>query len=114
MVSLKDCCPKTRVKGLGLVDHEEVLLILLVKWVLLTLQPNSFNLQILLHFRLSWIRPNKNKKWGTNLKWVLCCNHQVSEGSHIWNKITRAWNGLVKKMVFFPTPILDAILNKEL
>jgi hypothetical protein len=110
----KDCCPKIRVKDLGLVDREEVLLILLVKWVLLASRPNSFNLQILLHFCLSRIRPNKNKKWGANLNWVLCCNHQASERSHVWNMITKAWKGLVKKMVFFPTLITNASLNKEL
>jgi hypothetical protein len=75
---------------------------------------SSSNLQIPLCFFLNQIKPNKSKTWGANLNWVMCHNHQVNNEFRIWNRIMSPWKGLVEKMVFCPTPIPYATLNKEL
>jgi hypothetical protein len=76
MVKWGNCCVRNFFAGLGVVDPEEALVILLTKWVLHALQFGESNLQILFCHHINASRLNKRRKWGSNLNWALChCKH---------------------------------------
>jgi hypothetical protein len=53
--------------------------------------PGDSKLQILLHFRISQFRPDKSKKWHSNVNWLFWHKLTAFQGSQIWRKVVKAW-----------------------
>lgn len=62
-VSWTDCCAPRLVGGLNLVDSEEALHALAMKWILKAMLSGVSNLQLLLCFRLLQMRPQAHGRW---------------------------------------------------
>jgi hypothetical protein len=67
------------IKGLGLIDPEEAMDVLLCKRVIRSLDPGNSNLKLLLDFKLTMCKPSQYMTWDPEVNWVLVGNHSPSQ-----------------------------------
>jgi hypothetical protein len=69
-MSWHDCCAKWQYGGLNIIDHEETLISLWTKWVIIALEPWEFNLKLILRYWLARCKMSKHCTWKANVTWA--------------------------------------------
>ena len=88
----KDCCVGRRdIGGLNLLDLEEALHALLLKWIVKALEPGCFNLLLLLRYIILKICLGEKAKWKQSLSWILNFDFHTPTCFRIWDCIIKAW-----------------------
>lgn len=113
-ISWTDCCASRLVGGLNLVDPEEALHALAVKWILKAMLPGGSNLQFLLRYRFLQIRPQACGGWPEMAQWTFLRKFKAARGFRAWDRILRAWRLLVKHISATPPRNRDEILTSPI
>lgn len=69
---------------------------MLVKWVITACEPGDSNFKHIIRHRLAQFQPPGTQKWTCSLDWFQLPQHRSRCGSHVWNRIGRAWKTFVK------------------
>jgi hypothetical protein len=75
------CCQDKSQGGISLVNPEDVVVALMMKWILKAVEPGSSNLHLMLRYRLSRYQPYQGGRWESGLEFFMVAGHQSHQGS---------------------------------
>jgi hypothetical protein len=87
---------KKKYGSLGLVDPEAAKISILCKWIIQAMEPNKFNVQLMLRYKLARFNPQRRRNWGVNPDWYTRKQHQGFYDSKVWNHISKVWKVMVE------------------
>lgn len=94
------CCQPKEAGGLDLINPEDAMTSLIVKWMIKAMEPRTSNLHLLLRHRLNIYQPYARGNWKPSLDFFPLKKHQSHKGSATWNKVTNAWKKLSTKIIY--------------
>lgn len=98
----------------GSVDPKLVKMSLLYKWIIYVMELGESNLQVMLRYRLEWIRPQQWGSQGPNLEWFTVPKYQSFYGSKTRGHITKPWHHMVKFLVHLAPRDLYGLLGSSI
>lgn len=93
-VSLIQCCQAYEDGGINLINLQDALVSLMVKWIVKAIEPSKSNLHHLLRHRLSHFQPHANGRWSPSLDYFTLPQLQTHRGSKVWNRVGDSWKKL--------------------
>lgn len=82
--------------GLDFIDSYEAVTALLGKWIIAASEPGNSNFKTILRHKLCQAQPTGVTQWESSMDWFQMHDHKCKNGSHVWNRISKAWKILVK------------------
>jgi exonuclease III len=113
-VSWIQCCQERHEGGINLINPEDAVAALMVKWVLKALEPGATNLHELLRFRLSLYQPYPGGRWQPSLEYFTIKGHRSRQGSLAWNRAAQAWKSFLPNLHFVPPKCIEDLLSCDL
>ena len=101
------CCQRKEEGGINLINPEDAVAVLMVKWVIKALEPGQSNLHLLLRHKLSEFQPYSGGRWQPSLEFCFIPKHQARTGSIVWNRVIPSWKSVLHGL----QPVLPASLN---
>lgn len=99
-VSWLQCCQMKEKGGLDLINPEDAMTSLMVKWMVKAMEPGTSNLHLLLRHRLNKYQPYAGGNWKPSLDFFTLRKHQSHRGSATWNRVTSAWKKLNPEIIY--------------
>jgi hypothetical protein len=110
---IQSCQGKSR-GCINLVNPDDTVTALMLKWVVKAIEPGSSNLHLMLRYRVSLYQPYAGGRWDRSVEYYTCAGHQSQQGSLEWNRVTMAWKKMVPKLVFVPPIYMEELLSCSL
>jgi hypothetical protein len=85
------CCQDRSRGGINLVNPEDVVVELMVKWLVKAMEPGNSNLHVILRYRLQMYQPYPGGRWSNSLEFFSVRGHQSHQDFLGWNRATFAW-----------------------
>jgi hypothetical protein len=108
------CCQDKSQGGINLVNPEDAVTALMLKWIIKAMEPGRSNLHLMLRYRLSQYQSYARGRWEQSLKYFTCNGHQSRQGPLGWNRVTSAWKKMVPELVFVPPVYVEEFLSCSL
>jgi hypothetical protein len=105
------CCQGRSKGGINLINPEDAVVALMVKWVVKAMEPGTTNLHKFLRYRLSMYQPYQRGGWHPTLEFFTIQGHSSRHGSLGWNRAAQAWKTVLPELRFVPPNCLDDLLS---
>jgi hypothetical protein len=107
-------CQKFKEGGLSVLDPEQALTALLVKWIIQAYKPGNVNVQLFMRYKLLKAQPFPGSKWAPDSCWALQPGYTLKTGSKVWNRIGKVWKIMVKEVSLCDPVDFYSTLNRGL
>lgn len=94
------CCQPREKGGLDLINSEDAMTSLMIKWIVKAMEQGTSNLHIFLRHRLNHYQPYAGEKWELSLDFFTLKKHHSHRGSAIWHRVTNAWKKLSIEIIY--------------
>lgn len=113
-VSWLTCCQPRASGWLNLVNPEDAVTALMVKWIHKAGEPLATNLHLMIRYRLACYQPHRQGRWLPSMDFFTLHGHQTHRGSKIWNRVAAAWEKMLPEVSFIEPHCFEEFLSRSL